>query len=74
MKIEIPKYDRLDDQKDIMWVSKGIFAMNPPANKLEKISMTSLYSEGDAYNWFTWWSKKTRGFSVNWQNVHRRSS
>jgi hypothetical protein len=43
---------------------EGIFAMNPPANELEKISMASLYLEGDAYDWFTWWSKKTSGLSM----------
>jgi hypothetical protein len=34
IKIDMPKYDGLDDKKAIMWVNKmeGIFAMNPPAN------------------------------------------
>jgi hypothetical protein len=32
--------------------------MNPLANELEKISMASLYLEGDAYDWFTWWLRK----------------
>ena len=52
-----------------MWVNKieGILAMNLPANDLEKISMASIYLEGDAYDWFTWWSKKTSGLSINWQ-------
>ena len=39
--------------------------MNLPPNKLEKISMASLYLEGDASDWFTWWSKKTSGSLVN---------
>ena len=41
--------------------------MNSIVNGLEDMSMASLYFEGDAYDWFTWWSKKTSGFSVNWQ-------
>ena len=41
--------------------------MNLLANKLENISMATLYLEGDAYDWFTWWSQKTSDFSINWQ-------
>jgi len=44
IKINTPKYDRLDDRKAITWVNKieGILAMNPPANELEKKCMASL--------------------------------
>jgi hypothetical protein len=61
IKIDISKYDGLDEQQTIMWVNKigGILAMNPLANDLEKILMESIYLEGDAYDWLTWWSKKT---------------
>jgi len=41
--------------------------MNPPTNELEKLLMTSIYLEGDAYDWFTWWSKKTSELFVNWK-------
>jgi len=39
--------------------------MNPLANELNKKPMTSLYWEGDAYDWLILWSKKTSGFLVN---------
>jgi hypothetical protein len=65
IKIEIPKYDGQDDREAITWVNKieGVFAFNPLANELEKILISSLHLEGDAYDWFTWLSKKTNGLN-----------
>jgi hypothetical protein len=64
IKLKIPKYYGIDDQNTIMWVSKikATFAMNPPINELEKIPLTTIYLEGDAYDWFTWWSKKSKNY------------
>jgi hypothetical protein len=41
--------------------------MHPLANEVENILMASLYLEGDAYDWFVWWSQRIGGLSVNWK-------
>jgi hypothetical protein len=46
----------------------GIFESNPPLSKQEKIMTTSNSLEGEAYDWYLWWSKKCDARSFNWQN------
>ena len=68
IKKEFPKYDGKDHRGAIVWVNKmeGIFESNPPLGEREKIMTTSNSLEGEAYDWYLWWSGKCNVRSFQW--------
>jgi hypothetical protein len=46
---------------------EGIFESNPLLGEQEKIMTASNNLEGEAYDWFLWWSKKCDARSFHWQ-------
>jgi hypothetical protein len=46
----------------------GIFESNPPLGEREKVMTTSNSLEGEAYDWYLWWSRKCDACSFHWKN------
>jgi hypothetical protein len=46
----------------------GIFESNPPPSEREKVTTTSNNLEGEAYDWYLWWSRKCDACSFQWKN------
>jgi hypothetical protein len=69
-KKELPKYDDKDHRGVVVWINKmdGIFESNPPLGEREKIMTTSNSLEGEAYDWYLWWSRKCDARSFHWKN------
>jgi hypothetical protein len=69
-KKELPRYDDKDHIGAVVWINKmdGIFESNPPLGEREKVMTTSNSLEGEAYDWYLWWSKKCDAHSFHWNN------